>query len=158
MDAQSFAGQPLAADTAAVEALYHGLLEAWNGRNAAALAALFSAEGQLVGFDGSPIDGQRAIEEHLGAVFRDHPTAAYVGKVRGVRFLTPQVAVLRAVAGMIPPGATDLNPAVNAIQTLVAANTAAGWRIELYQNTPAAFHGRPEASEALTAELRALLT
>jgi hypothetical protein len=31
------------------------------------------------------------------------------------------------------------------------------WRVALYQNTPAAFHGRPDLSEALTAELRALI-
>ena len=29
------------------------------------------------------------------------------------------------------------------------------WRIALFQNTPAQFHGRPEAAEALTDELRA---
>ena len=32
-----------------------------------------------------------------------------------------------------------------------------GWRIALYQNTPAQFHGRPELSRALTEELRQLL-
>ena len=47
--------------------------------------------------------------------------------------------------------------AVNAIQILVAARRDGQWRIELFQNTPAAFHGRPEASEVLTAELRAAL-
>ncbi len=67
----------------------------------------------------------------------------YVGKIRGVRFLTPEVAVLRAVAGMVPPGQSDLNPAVNTIQTLVAAKGAGPWRIALFQNTPAQFHGRP---------------
>jgi hypothetical protein len=47
---------------------------------------------------------------------------------------------------------------VNAIQTLVAARRDGRWRVELFQNTPAAFHGRPEASEALTAELRGALS
>jgi len=28
------------------------------------------------------------------------------------------------------------------------------WRIALFQNTPAAFHGRPEAAKKLSAELR----
>ncbi len=74
-----------------------------------------------------------------------------------MRFLTPAVAVLRAVAGLIPPGQTDLNPALNAVQTLVAAAQDGHWRIELYQNTPAALHGQPEQSAALTAELRQLL-
>jgi len=90
-------------------------------------------------------------------MFADHPTAIYVGKVRGVRFLTPQVAILRAVAGMVPRGQPDLNPAVNAIQTLVAARHDGQWQIELFQNTPAQFHGRPELAQQLTEELRQLL-
>jgi hypothetical protein len=58
---------------------------------------------------------------------------------------------------MVPPGQSDINPAVNAIQTIVAVNRAGEWRIALLQNTPAQFHGRPEMVEALTQELRALL-
>ena len=145
------------ADAAAIQALYHALLTQWNGRNAVALADLFTEAGHLVGFDGSTINGRAAIESHLRDIFRDHQTAAYVGKVRAVRFIAPTVAVLRAVAGMIPPGMADLNPAVNAVQTLVAAEQEGHWRIELYQNTPAAFHGQPEQRAALTAELRQLL-
>jgi len=45
-------------------------------------------------------------------------------------------------------------PAVNAIQTLVAVCNDGEWRVALFQNTPAAFHGRPELAEALSAELR----
>jgi hypothetical protein len=61
--------------------------------------------------------------------------------------------VLLAKAGMVPPGKTELNPAVNAIQTLVAERAARGWHVLLFQNTPAQFHGRPELVEAHTAEL-----
>jgi hypothetical protein len=31
------------------------------------------------------------------------------------------------------------------------------WRIALFQNTPAAFHGRPELAEQLSADLRHVL-
>jgi hypothetical protein len=58
---------------------------------------------------------------------------------------------------MLPPGKSDINPAVNTIQSLVAVKQAGQWRIALYQNTPAQFHGRPELSQALTEELRQLL-
>jgi uncharacterized protein (TIGR02246 family) len=74
-----------------------------------------------------------------------------------VRFLTPETAILRAVAGMVPAGQTDLNPAVNAVQSLVAAKSMGRWRIALFQNTPAQFHGRPELAQKLTEELRKLL-
>ena len=72
-----------------------------------------------------------------------------------MRFLSANVALLRAVVGMVPPGESDLNPSVNAIQSLVAARDGGRWLAALFQNTPAAFHGRPELSESLTAELRA---
>jgi uncharacterized protein (TIGR02246 family) len=139
--------------------LYHQLLESWNRRDAEAFASGFETEAHVVGFDGSPMNGRAEIESSTRQIFSDHITAAYIGKVRGVRFLVPEVAVLRAVAGMLPPGRSDINPAVNAIQTLVAVRRQEDgrWRIALFQNTPAQFHGRPEASEALTQELRRLL-
>jgi uncharacterized protein (TIGR02246 family) len=138
--------------------LYHRLLESWNRRDAEAFAAQFEIEANVVGFDGSPMNGRAEIESSTRQIFSDHITAAYVGTVRGVRFLVPDVAVLRAVAGMVPPGQSDINPAVNAVQVLVAVRQEDGrWRIALFQNTPAQFHGRPEVSEALTEELRRLL-
>jgi uncharacterized protein (TIGR02246 family) len=153
-----------AEDTAAVEledaalrALYQGVLAAWNVRDAGAYAALFDEAAAVVGFDGSQMHGRAAIERTLAAIFADHATARYVGIVRGVDRLGPGVALLRAVVGMVPSGATDLNPTVNAIQSLVGVRRGEAWRIALFQNTPAQFHGRPDLAEALTQELRALL-
>ena len=137
--------------------LYHQLLDAWNRRDAAGFAARFTTDGSIVGFDGSPINGRAEIESHLRPIFADHPTAAYVSKIREVRFLSPETALLRAVAGLIPPGQHDINSATNAIQSLVAVKQDGDWRIALYQNTPAQFHGRPEEAAALTDELRELV-
>lgn len=156
-DPPSPASSVHAQDMAAVESLYRALLDAWNARKAAAFAALLDAQGHVVGFDGSEMHGPDEVASTLGRIFADHPTAAYVAKVRDVRPLAPDAAILRAVAGMVPPGQTDLNPAVNAIQTLVATRAAGEWRIALFQNTPAQLHGRPELSAALTDELRRLL-
>jgi uncharacterized protein (TIGR02246 family) len=138
----------------ATRELYAAVLRCWNQRDAGGFARLFGRNANLVGFDGSPVDGQESIEAHLAQVFSSHSTASYVGKAREVRLLSAGVVLLRAVAGMVPPGKSDLNPAVNTIHTLVAAERGNQWRVELFQSTPAAFHGRPEASAALTAELR----
>jgi hypothetical protein len=46
-----------------------------------------------------------------------------------------------------------LKPDVNAIQSLVVGETGSDMKIALLQNTPAAFHGRPELAEQLTNEL-----
>ncbi|HKG25405.1 MAG TPA: SgcJ/EcaC family oxidoreductase [Thermomicrobiales bacterium] len=144
-------------DETAVSDLYRHQLNGWNARNAGALGTLYAEDANVVGFDGSQVDGRAEIEAHFRQIFADHQTATYVGKIREVRFLTPDVAVLRAVAGLVPPGKSDLNPDANAVQTLVAVRQDGNWRIAVYQNTPAAFHERPEASQALTDELRQLL-
>jgi uncharacterized protein (TIGR02246 family) len=140
-----------------VGAVYRELLEAWNRRDASAYAALFSAAAHVIGFDGSQMDGRTAIEQELTRIFKDHPTGRYVGKPRGVEAIGEGVALLRAVAGIVPAGKDDLAPPLNAVQTLLARQEAGRWKILLFHTTPAQFHGRPEAVEALTAELRELL-
>ena len=140
-----------------IRTLYQDLLRAWNRRDAEGMASLFAEDGYLVGFDGSTVDGPAEIVSHLKPIFASHPTAAYVSLVRSVRFLVPEAAALLATAGMVPPGKSDLNPAVNAIQSLVAVKRGGVWRIAVYQNTPAVFLGRPELVEKLTAELREVL-
>jgi uncharacterized protein (TIGR02246 family) len=144
-------------DEETVRTLHQGLLAAWNRRDAGSFAALFAEDGYVVGFDGSQMDGREQIAAELGQIFADHVTATYVAKIEEVRFLTPDVAALRAAVGMVPPGQSDINPAVNALQTLVATRNDDRWRIALFQNTPAQFHGRPELVERMSEELRELL-
>jgi uncharacterized protein (TIGR02246 family) len=143
-------------DEQSVRALYAALIGGWNARDASVMSSIFADDANLVGFDGSQIDGGAAIEESMRDIFEHHKVPPYIVSVREVRFLTPSVAILRAVAGMIPDGHTDINPALNAIQTLVAVKIDGGWKVSVFHNTPAAFHGRPELAEQLTQELRQL--
>ncbi|HET9921225.1 MAG TPA: SgcJ/EcaC family oxidoreductase [Ktedonobacteraceae bacterium] len=145
------------ADEAEARDLYRQLIDAWNGRNAEGFAALFTEDAHVTGFDGSQMDGRAEIASALSGIFAHHMTAPYISKIRGVELLRPDVAILRAVVGMVPPGQSDLNPALNAIQSLVAVRSNGTWRIVLFQTTPAQFHGRPELVEQLTEELRQLL-
>ena len=143
---------------AQIRALYAQFLDGWNRRSGAAVAAGFADDGDIVGFDGSHHRGRLSIAADLRQVFGSHQTPAYVGVVRSVRPMAPGVAVLLAHAGMIPPGASDFDPGLHTVHTLVAVDQGGGrWRISLFQATPAAWHGRPEAREALTQELRGLL-
>jgi uncharacterized protein (TIGR02246 family) len=141
----------------ALQALYRSLLAAWNADDADAFAAPFADDGQVVGFDGSEIAGRATIAEQMAAIFADHATGSYVGIVRSVRPLGADAALLRAVSGVVPAGESDLKPELNAIQSLVAERRDGNWKIILYHNTPAQFHGRPELAEALTEELRGQL-
>jgi uncharacterized protein (TIGR02246 family) len=133
-------------DEKEVGLLYQELLKRWNKRTAREMTNLFAEDGNLVGFDESQINGRSETRSVLNQIFADHQTAAYLGIVKEVRLLCPDVAILRAVAGMVPPGQSDINPEVTAVQTLVSVKQQNKWSIALFQNTPAPFRGRPELS------------
>jgi uncharacterized protein (TIGR02246 family) len=137
--------------------LYRALLSAWNARDAAGFAATLDQDAIVIGFDGSQMLGAGEVAATLGKIFADHETAGYVARVRRVRPLAPDVVLLHAVVGMVPPGGSDINPERNAVQILVARRTKGRWLITNFQNTPAAFHGRPELARDLTQELRQVL-
>ena len=140
-----------------IERLHEKLLSFWNVQDARGMASLFCENGNVIGFDGSQLNGQNTIETELGKIFAGHKTATYIWKVEEVRFLNDTVALLRAIVGMIPPDKKEINPATNAIQTLVAIFDSGTWKISLFQNTPAQFHGRPELVENMTKELNKLI-
>ena len=140
-----------------VETLHRSLLECWNDRDASGFAMLFRDDGSLVGFDGSSVSSAALIKDHLAEIFDNHQPPTFVAKIREIRALGPDAAVLTGVAGMVPPGQRDLRPELNAMQVLVAARRSGEWRIVHFQNTPARFDGRPEEAAALTAELQAIV-
>jgi uncharacterized protein (TIGR02246 family) len=125
--------------------------------DAVAAAAPFADDAELVGFDGSEMQGRASVEETYQRIFSGHQTGRYFVKVRGIRWLAPEIAVLRAVAGVVPAGQTDFNPQLNSVMAMVAQKQNGEWRVVLLTNTPAQWHGRPDAVRSLTGELRALL-
>ena len=143
--------------TEPVEALYRDLIERWNERDAAGMAALFADDGESVGFDGGRMHGRAGVHEGLAPIFADHPTASYVVGSVTVRPLGEDVALLRAIVGMVPPGGDDVMPDRNVTQTVVAQRERGDWRVVLFQNTPAQYHGRPDLAEAHTNEVRRAL-
>jgi uncharacterized protein (TIGR02246 family) len=141
--------------TEGVERLYGAILDAWNRQDADAYASCFSDEAIVVGFDGSEMHGREEIAEQLAAIFADHQVARYIWIVRSVHRIAAEAGLLHAVVGMVPPGGTDVMPDRHAVQLLVAVRETGAWQASSLQNTPAQLHGRPEAVEALTDELRA---
>lgn len=136
---------------------YTSLLEAWNRRDADGFASHFTGTGSSVGFDGSQMNGREEIATTLRTIFTDHVTARYVASVREVRALGAGIVLVRAVVGMVPPGQSALKPEVNAVQSVVVVTEGGRPSIALLHNTPAAFHGRPEAVQELTGELTRVL-
>lgn len=139
-----------------VEDLHTAFIAAWNKRDADALAELFILDGDVVGFDGSQCTGRGSIHEEMKKIFASHPTPPYLAKVTGVTTVTTDVAIVRAIAGMVPPGKSELDPALHAVQRLTAVFRGGDWRIALLHTTPAQYHGRPEEVAKHTAALTAV--
>jgi uncharacterized protein (TIGR02246 family) len=138
----------------AIVSTYTKLLTAWNTQDAAGMAALFAEDGAQVGFDGSEAQGPTTIHQQLAPIFRDHPTKRFVHVIREVQHVAADVVLLRAIAGMVPRDSLELDESKNVVQSLVMRKEGAGWRIILFQNTPARLDGRPEAVAAMSKELR----
>lgn len=141
-------------DEANVRSVYQKLLESWNDNNSDNYAAMFTDDASVIRFDGSQMNGRKEIHYQISKIFANHKVSSYVSIVKEFRMLSAEVFLIRGVAGMIPPGKSEINPAVNAIQSLIAKKQGEDYRIVLFQNTPAAFHGRPELSKQLTEVLQ----
>jgi uncharacterized protein (TIGR02246 family) len=139
-----------------VRTLYDNLITAWNDHDGRAMAATFAEDGVIIGFDGSVSSGSQAIGSEMANIFADHETGRYAVKVTSVRELGQHAVILRAIAGLVPPGRTAINPETNSHQSVVAEMQHGQWRIVLLQNTPAHFHGRPSLVEEMTRELQAV--
>jgi len=138
-----------------VEELYRQMIDAWNKHDAEGFGSLLVLDGEAVGFDGTQHTGRGTITEQLRAIFATHSPPSYTAKIVGVTTVTTDVAIVRAVAGMIPAGKTEFDPKLHAVMRLTAVHRGGDWRIALLQSTPAQFHGRADEIAKLTAELAA---
>ncbi len=146
------------ADEAAIRALYQQQMDGWNRGDGNAFAAPYTEDADFIGFDGTHLKGRREIASWHQALFDTFLKGTrLVGKVRSVRFLTSDIAIMHAVGGTVMPGQSDLEPERNSIHMIVAIKRDGEWRFTAFQNSRAQFIGRPELAQQLTEELRQLL-
>jgi uncharacterized protein (TIGR02246 family) len=147
-------------DESALRALYQQIMDGWNKGSGEAFAAPYCEDSDLVGFDGTHLKGRQEIASFHQQLFDKFLKGSrLVGKIRGIRFLTPDVAVMHAVGGTAMAGQSDIDPDRNSVHTLVAMKRSGDggkWCLAAFQNTRAQYLGRPEQSQALTEELRRL--
>ncbi len=123
-------------DEAAVRGLYQQLMDGWNQGSGAAFAAAFAEDGDLVAFDGTHFEGRQEIASFHQQLFDKWMKGTrLVGRVRRVRFLGPDVAVLHAVGGTVARGQSEPSSERDSIQTLVATRQGSDWRLAAFQNT-----------------------
>jgi uncharacterized protein (TIGR02246 family) len=124
------------ADEAAVRALYQQLMDGWNQGSGDAFAAVFTEDGDLVGFDGTHFKGRQEIAPFHQQLFDKWLKGSrLVGEVKDVRFLSPDVALMHAVSGTVMRGKSEPVPERDSIQTLVATRQDGEWRLAAFQNT-----------------------
>ena len=124
------------AEEAAVRALYQQLMDGWNQGSGDAFAAVFTEDGDLIGFDGTHFKGRQEIAPFHQRLFDKWLKGSrLVGQVKDVRFLSPDVALMHAVGGTVLRGKSEPVPERDSIQTLVATRQDGEWRLAAFQNT-----------------------
>jgi uncharacterized protein (TIGR02246 family) len=124
------------ADEEAVRDLYGELMDGWNRGSGEAFAAVFTEDGDLVAFDGTHFEGREEIAPFHQELFDKWLKGTrLVGRVKDVRFLSPDVALMHAVGSTVMRGKTVPSPERDSIQTLVAVRRDGQWRLAAFQNT-----------------------
>lgn len=124
------------ADEAAVRGLYEQLMKGWNRGSGAEFAAVFAEDGDLVAFDGTHFEGRQEIATFHQELFDKWLKGTrLVGRVKSVRFLGPNVALMHAVGGTMMRGKAVPSLERDSIQTLVAVRRGGEWRLAAFQNT-----------------------
>jgi uncharacterized protein (TIGR02246 family) len=125
-----------AADEAAIRALFQALLDSWSRGDGAAYGDLFTEEADYVAFDGSHTKGRRQIADSHQRLFDTWLKGTRLtGEITGIRFLSPEVALVHATGGTLMPGRADAKPVRPSIQTLVATRRDGRWRFAAFHNT-----------------------
>jgi uncharacterized protein (TIGR02246 family) len=123
-----------ASDEEAVPDLFERLLDAWGRGDGHAYGALFTEDADYVAFDGSHTKGRRAIAASHQKLFDSWLKGTrLVGRITGLRFLGPDVALVHATGGTLMPGKDK--PVRPSIQTFVAVNREGTWLFTAFHNT-----------------------
>ena len=142
-------------DEAAIRKLYQQMIDGWNAGNGDAFAAPYTDDSDYIGFDGTYMKGRQEIASFHQMLFDKFLKGSrLIGKIRTIRFVTMDVAVLVAVGGTVMAGQSDIEPERNSIHTIVAVKRNRNWYFTAFQNSRAQYIGRPEEYQALTEELR----
>ncbi|HEY9664534.1 MAG TPA: SgcJ/EcaC family oxidoreductase [Allocoleopsis sp.] len=123
-------------DEAAVRNLLQQMIEGWNQGNGDAFAAPFAVDANFVAFEGTWFKGRQEIASFHQQLFDKYfKGTCLVGEVKSVRFLTPDLAVVRAVGGTQMPGRLDTSPGRDSMQMLVATKRDNQWQIAEFTNS-----------------------
>ena len=142
-------------DEVAIRMLYQQMIDGWNAGKGDAFAAPYTDDSDFIGFDGTYMKGRQQIASFHQMLFDKFVKGSrLIGKIRSIRFVTVDIAIMIAVGGTVMAGQSDIEPERNSIHTIVAVKRENYWHFTAFQNSRAQYIGRPEKSQSLTEELR----
>jgi len=124
------------ADEAAIHELFEKLLADWCRGDGEAYGSRFTEDADYVAFDGTLIEGRAEIASSHQKLFDGFLKGSRLtGRIERVRFLGPDVALVRATGDTVMPGKSRPSPERRSIQTLVAVRRDGEWRFAAFHNT-----------------------
>jgi uncharacterized protein (TIGR02246 family) len=124
------------ADERAVRELFEKLLADWARGSGEAYGSRFTENADYVAFDGTHTKGREEISSSHQRLFDKFMKGTRLtGRIEGIEFPVPSVALVHATGGTLMRGKTEPSPERDSIQTLVAVKREKGWRFAAFHNT-----------------------
>lgn len=128
-------GDDRSADADAIHGLLDRQMQGWDAGDAEAYASVFTPDADYVTFLGSQYKGRQAIAASYAPLFRKLLKGSRLKvEITQLRFLTPEVALIRANAA-VSRAAPRWNRPSARVNTSIAVRTTAGWLLAASQNT-----------------------
>jgi uncharacterized protein (TIGR02246 family) len=128
-----------AEDESGIQALWKQFLETWNRHDAHAFSLIFSPDADFTNWRGQHVSGRAVIEERMhpmfsGPIFKDSVCS---GKVRMIRFLRPDIAIVDIDWEMTGARSADgsARPQRKGLLDLVCQKQGQDWRIVVLHDT-----------------------
>ncbi len=116
--------------------LLQQVLDAWERGDGRALAAAFAEDGDVILFDGSHLNGGLQIAAVMQHLFDTALKGTRcLAQVKALRFVTPEVALMQMLGGVVFPGEAVVPAERCSVQTFVAVRIRGTWRVASFQST-----------------------
>ena len=79
--------------SSAIRQVVDDFVKAYNGHDAAAIAALFTPDGLITSEDGKATSGRKAIEQVFDGIFKEHPKTRIEDTIESIRFVNATQAI-----------------------------------------------------------------
>jgi uncharacterized protein (TIGR02246 family) len=126
---------PESYDETLIRYLHEQMILAWNRGSAGEFASVFSEHADFVAFDGTRLQGRKAIEEfHHDLFVTEIRGSRLEGGVNFVRIVEPELAVLNSWETATLPGQTNASPSRDSMLLFMVVKRAGHWEFEAMLN------------------------